>query len=177
MKTLRVSLILTAVCALLIGSAPLTANSRPVPRHKEKEEDLSPATRRELARVRAATAQYHDIERAEDHGYVNINIFESGEGFHWEKGSLVDGVFALDKPEDLIYAAIPHKHGLKLVAVEYIVPFDCDGPVPPAPAGFTGDADVWEALNEDGFCFWKLTVWVWMDNPDGIFASSNPLLP
>jgi len=175
MKILRIFLILTAVCAMLSGSPSLTANSTPV--IPPLSNDLSAATQRELARVRAATARYHNIGRAEANGYVNINIFESGEGFHWEKGSLVDEVIDLEQPEDLIFAAVPNESGLKLVAVEYLVPFECDGPVPAPPDGFTGDADEWEAENEDGFCFWKLTVWVWMHNPNGIFASSNPNVP
>ena len=171
MKTLRISLILMAVCSLLIGSTPLTANSTPV------SKDLSAETLQELARVRAATARYHNIGRAEANGYVNLNFFESGEGFHFEKGSLVDGMIDLEQPEDLIYAAVPNENGLKLVAVEYLVPFECDGPIPDPPAGFTGDADEWESGNEDGFCFWKLTAWVWMHNPNGIFAGSNPNVP
>ena len=176
MKTFRLSLILIAVGALLIGGLPLTAHSTSVT-ITTPQKDLSPVTLQELARVRAATAKYHNLARAEASGYVNLNLFESGEGFHWEKESLVDGVFKLEQPEDLIYSAAPPGDGLKLVAVEYVIPLDCDQPVGEPPAGFTGDADVWESGNEDGFCFWKLTVWVWMHNPNGMFASSNPNLP
>jgi len=173
MKTLRLFLLLTAGSSLLVGLS-LTAMSSPV---TPASRNLSVVTQQELARVRAATAKYHNVARAEANGYANLNFFEPGEGFHWEKGSLVDGAVDLEQPEDLIYANVPNENGSKLVAVEYLVPFDCDGPVPDAPQGFTGDADEWESENEDGFCFWKLTVWIWMHNPDGVFASSNPNLP
>jgi hypothetical protein len=173
MKTFPLCPILITVCSLFIGSLPLAAHSTSARSIVPAANDLSAATLQELARARAATAKYHQIAQAEADGYADINFFESGEGFHWEKGSLIDGVFDPEQPEDLIYAAIPPEKGLKLVMVEYLVPleFSPDGP----PEGFTGDADVWE-LNEE-FGFWEVRAWVWLNNPDGIFAPFNPRLP
>jgi len=58
------------------------------------------------------------------------------------------------------------------VGVEYAVPVSCGA----APEGFTGDADEWE--NETGSPrLWTLNAWIWRHNPNGIFASVNPLVP
>jgi hypothetical protein len=59
---------------------------------------------------------------------------------------------------------------MRLVGLEYAVP-DSE----PGPGGFGGDADVWH-VNAD-FQLWLLHVWVWRNNPEGMFADSNPLVP
>jgi hypothetical protein len=43
-----------------------------------------------------------------------------------------------------------------------------------APEGFTGTDDVWD--NNTAFQLWTLHAWIWLANPDGIFAPFNPLL-
>ena len=170
MKTVRVSLILTAVCSVLIGSGPLTTTSTLALAGPPTGDNLLPATRQELARVRTVTAKYHDIIQAEADGYASISFFESGEGFHWENGVQIDANFDPEKPEELIYALVGNH--LKLVAVDYFVPSSFEGG---PPEGFTGDADVWR-WNEE-FLAWELDVWIWLDNPDGIFAHLNPRVP
>src|SRR4030095_5276704 len=83
---------------------------------------ISAATRRELAAARSATARYHDIAQAEADGYVNANLYVSGEGFHWLNASLVDDVFDPTRPEVLLYVEVPGEKRLQLAAVEYLVP-------------------------------------------------------
>jgi hypothetical protein len=92
----------------------------------------------ELARVRQATARYHDVSQAEAAGYVDIGLFVSGQGYHYVNFSLVDDTFDLDNPEILVYAPTPNG-GLRLVAVEFAVPDSF-----PVPEGFFGDSDVWD---------------------------------
>jgi hypothetical protein len=61
------------------------------------------------------------------------------------------------------------------VAVEFISPIpDLNNP-PPPPEGFTGSRDAW-AINQE-YSLWTLHVWVWKENPDGIFAPFNPKVP
>jgi hypothetical protein len=131
-----------------------------------------PALRQELAEVRSATAKYHDISQAMDDGYVDINVFVSGQGFHYLKPSNLDAHFQLDKPELLVYAVDPWKNRLRLVCIEYAVPVSLS---PTPPEGFTGDTDAWH-LNED-FGLWTLHCWVWRENPNGMFAEVNPNVP
>jgi len=76
MKTFCLSLALVAVCSLLIGSVPMTAQSAST--LTPEKNGMSEATHKELARARSATAKYHDIAQAEAEGYVNFDLYESG---------------------------------------------------------------------------------------------------
>ena len=125
----------------------------------------------ELARARAATAKYHSLAVAEADGY-QFDHCEEGEGCHWFNFAIYDGTFDPEFPEALNYVQKPNGEW-RLVAVEYIV-IGSDPP-PPAPEGFTGDGDVWRFFTE-GFTDWELTAWIWLNNPDGVFAWKNPRL-
>jgi hypothetical protein len=167
MKTCRVSIILLAVCSLLVGSAPMSAHSAIGKRYQ------SAATKQELAQARRATARYHDVEQAEADGYVNFNLYESGEGFHYVKLSLIDETFDPAQPEMLLYSPAPGGNRLELAGVEYLVPLALSSD---PPAGFTGDADQWR-MDAEGFGLWELNAWIWLHNPEGVFAHDNPRVP
>ena len=137
-----------------------------------QKDNLSPETRRELGQVRRATAKYLDIFEAIADGYVDINVFVSGQGFHYLRPGFLDETFIAEKPEILVYAIDPAKNRLRLVSVEYAVPTNL---APTPPEGFTGTADVWD-LNED-FGLWTLHCWLWLENPNGIFAEVSPRVP
>ena len=132
----------------------------------------------ELAKARAATAKYHDVSQAETDGYQFDSCHES-EACHWFNWDLYDGTFEIERPEALLY--VPTKDGgWRLVAVEYVV-LGTDPPQP-VPEGFTGDADDsngdeygWRFFTE-GFADWELTTWIWLNNPNGMFALENPRL-
>jgi hypothetical protein len=170
MKLMRKSYILIAVCALLIGSANITAHRTSAATFVA--DDLGAPTLQELATARAATAKYHDVNRAIADGYINVNDYEEGEGFHFVKPPLIDGTFSPDEPEILLYAPVPNENRLELVAVEYAVPLALS---PTAPAGFAGDADTWRVNDEHGV--WEMTAWVWLHNSNGMFAHTNPRVP
>lgn len=126
-------------------------------------DSLSAATLQELAEARNATAKYHDVEQALADGYVQRG-FAPGEGIHFVNASLMDCTFDPTHPETLLY--IPSGEGLRLVGVEYSIPSSCTSI---APDGFTGDADEWEA-NAEGRPVWALVAWLWLGNPNGVFA-------
>jgi len=136
-------------------------------------DDLSAAANQELAQARRGTAKYHDVEQAEADGYMNINVYESGEGLHYVNFSLLDANFDPEHPEVLLYAPVPHENRMELVGVEYVVPLNLSAA---APAGFTGDADVWRE-NSEGLGLWELNAWIWLNNSNGIFAFHNPRVP
>lgn len=128
----------------------------------------------EIEQLRSAIVAYDLIEHAKHDGYDNeVTGYRTHMGFHYLNVSLLDEKFEVEKPELLLYA--PDENGkLKFVAVEYATPIaDLNNP-PPVPEGFTGNADVWEINTE--FKLWTLHVWVKLENPDGLFASHNPLL-
>jgi hypothetical protein len=170
MRILRKSYMLIAICCLIIGGTQVATPK--VTAATVGANDLSAATLDELATARGATAKYHDVTRAEADGYINVNDYESGEGFHFVKPALIDGTFNPDEPEVLLYAPVPNENRLALVAVEYAVPLALSAN---PPAGFSGDADQWRRNEEIGV--WELTAWVWLHNSNGMFAHTNPRVP
>jgi len=132
---------------------------------------MKPVLNQELALAKASTAKYHNIQTALADGYVDINLYIPHMGWHYLKGSLADEHFEIDKPELLVYAEKPNG-GLRLVAVEYAVPLPLSSN---PPEGFTGDEDVW--TENVGAGLWTLHAWVWLHNPNGVFAAFNPNTP
>jgi len=173
MTRFRLSFVFIAVCSLLIGGVPSTGYSTPALTVLPTVDNLSAATNQALAKARRGTAKYHDVAEAEADGYVNLNIYESGEGLHYVNFSLVDGTFDPEHPEVLLYAPVPHENRMELVAVEYVVPLSLSSG---APAGFSGDADVWRE-NSEGLGLWELNAWIWTHNSNGMFAFKNPRVP
>ena len=173
MKNFRLLLAMIAVFGVLIGVSPVSAQDTSSQANVPTTENLSASAIVQLARARRATARYKDIARAEADGYVNIDIYEEGEGLHYVNFSIVDGTFDPEHPEVLLYARLPGKNCLELVSVEYVVPLELSsGP----PAGFTGHHDVWRE-NSEGLGLWELNAWIWLPNPNGIFAFKNPRVP
>ena len=170
MTNLRRSCMLIAICCLIICGAQMTTHKTTAA--TVGSDNLSAATLEELATARAATAKYHDVARAVSDGYINVNDYESGEGFHFVKPPLIDATFSPDEPEVLLYANVPNETRLALVAVEYAVPLALSAN---PPEGFSGDADQWRRNEEIGV--WELTAWVWLHNSNGMFAHTNPRVP
>lgn len=123
----------------------------------------------ELARVRAATAAFHDLGAATDAGYVQfLPCFDNqtaGMGQHFVRFPL-DGTVDALRPESLVYE--PGPDGYRLVGVEYIVPqASWTGSSPPSLFG-----EEFHPVNSLGI--WALHAWIWRPNPDGMFADFNP---
>jgi hypothetical protein len=132
----------------------------------------------ELARLRQATATYREFQAAYDVGYsVKVPVggleYVPQMGIHYLNQG-IPATFDRDHPQILLYEPAPNGR-LQLVAVEFISPIpDLNNP-PPPPEGFTGSRDAW-AINQE-YSLWTLHVWVWKENPDGIFAPFNPKVP
>jgi hypothetical protein len=130
--------------------------------------------RQELATLRRVTAPFHDIAVAGAAGWSTeitaclMNPDGPGAmGFHYGNTALIDGTAQVDKPQLLLYE--PEQNGrLKLVAVEYIIPysFHSRDAAPPVLLGQ-------QFLQFDAFQVWGLHAWVWKDNPAGLFAPWN----
>jgi hypothetical protein len=153
-------------------TAVQSGQSPSVPASNAPHEPLSAATLAELARARNATAKYHDVAEALADGYVQRG-YGPGEGIHFVNASLMDCTFDLEHPEALLY--VPSDEGMKLVGVEYMVRSTC---TTTAPDGFAGDADEWEGPNAEGRPMWALIAWLWLGNPNGVFAEPpHPHIP
>jgi hypothetical protein len=127
---------------------------------------------RQIARLRAVTAPFHDFQTAVDAGWGTqiTNCFsdpQGGMGYHYGNTALIDGVVDALKPELLLYE--PQKNGkLRFVAVEYIVPFTAwTSAAPPRLYGQSFHRN-------EAFGLWVLHVWHFRNNPRGMFADWNP---
>lgn len=154
----------------------------------------------ELAAVRQATAQFHDVAVAYAAGYTTENepcvaSPLGAMGIHAPNFALL-GDPALDaaRPELLLYAPTPND-GLKLVGVEYfravLLRTIATGEVGPRFESEKWDPAEYELLTPQpellgqGFelspppapgvpWHWSLHVWIWAHNPSGMFAEWNP---
>lgn len=135
-----------------------------------------------VADIQAATTDFQQIDAALAAGYQEASpCVESGAGamgFHYADGALIDGLVEVDRPEMLLY--IPDGSGLRLVGVEYMVaadPWDAANSSPPT----LGDRDFDDHRAESArhglpFAHYDLHVWVWEENPAGLFEPFNPSL-
>ena len=135
-----------------------------------------------LATIRQATAQYHRVEAAIADGYVQGSTCEArngqGIGIHYRKGSLFDGVVDPAHPEVLVYE--PRTNGdIELVSVAFIVPAAAWDPTHDGPP-MLGDQALEDKRVPDWsgppFPSYALHVWVWKENPNGMYALTNPLV-
>lgn len=141
----------------------------------QSKQAMKDMPKKELAALRAYIAPYHNFEKALEDGYVaDITGYRTMMGHHFLKPEFLDEEFNLLEPEVLIYAPGPSGK-MRLVGVEYATLIDDMGNPPPAPQGFSGNADI-SAINTE-FEVWTLHVWVGLNNPNGIFAMHNPRLP
>lgn len=132
----------------------------------------------ELARLRAATARFHRVDRALAAGYGLVpdldHCFDNpgvgAMGVHYIDADRLDTVLDLERPEAMVYAPGPNGK-LKLGAVEYIVPADAwdESGNPGLPELFDRSFH----LNAD-LGVYVLHVWVWKNNPAGMFEDWNP---
>ncbi len=127
----------------------------------------------ELAVLRNATQDFADVTAAAAAGYnaqstgCMSDPTQGGMGFHIGNDGRINGTVELERPEVLLYE--PQAGGAReLVAVEYIVPFGAwTAATPPVLMGQTFKR------NEE-FGVWALHVWLFRDNPKGIFSDWNP---
>jgi hypothetical protein len=120
----------------------------------------------QLARVRAATARFHDVTVAEAAGYQQVSPCidrpdGAAMGAHWVRPDLLDDLLDPAAPEALLY--VPTRDGgQRLVGVEYVS-------TDPHASLFGEHFHVGPAGP-------ALHVWVWQANPEGTFADFNPNL-
>jgi hypothetical protein len=125
-----------------------------------------------IATLRSATSRYQDLNVAKAEGFVFLHGCEvrPGEGpvgivyVHMDR--LMDGAIDPTKPDALIYA--PNGDHPTLVGVELAVPYPLWTKQEP-PKFLDGTFQA-----EDEFGVFGLHVWVWRENPNGLFAESNP---
>ena len=143
----------------------------------------NPQVLRDLAKVRQATAKYHDVNVALADGFIQtpacVESPDGGMGIHFiHPARLMDPAENILEPEILLY--VETGAGMKLLGVEYFYGIGAPdtpipNPAPPAPIlfgrAFDGPMDAHEPGQPPHY---DLHAWVWMANPSGIFSPFNP---
>lgn len=125
-----------------------------------------------LQEVKKRTARFNSTTQSAKAGYVEDTHCVShpdlgGMGYHWLNGELVDPNFDPLQPEAVLYEK--DKNGnMKLLAVEYIV-IDVGQPHP-----HFGDYPLDVGGTPVPVPHYSLHVWLYKDNPNGIFTPFNP---
>ena len=78
------------------------------------------------------------------------------------------------KPQVLIYE--PDGDKLRLVAAEWFLPAEVAGATPPSIFGkkLEGPMEGHKPLMPEGLHHYDLHVWLWKNNPEGVFSPTNP---
>ena len=129
----------------------------------------------ELDTVRAATEGYQTVASAEAAGFVNVNVDEcvaspeGAMGYHYVNFDLLDLELDPQQPEIMVF--IPDAdQGLRLGAVEYAVPIEPWDTMYDSPPEVLG-----QVLHPNPVLgLYVLHVWLYAENPSGIFADWNP---
>ena len=137
---------------------------------------LSATGRGEMAQLRSATEQFQRPEMAQAAGYrlmsglSRCNPGFGGAGYQYVNVGLIDTTVDLLHPEAMIY--VPGLNGgLQLGAVEYIVP---------VAAWHAINTSAWPQAMGQQFHLnpvlgvYVLHIWVWENNPSGMFEDWNP---
>jgi hypothetical protein len=161
-RTIRSGASLVAGAALLLASAPSLGAQEP----PQRLEDA-------LARVRSATQAFKSLDAAAAAGYERVtgcvdNPPEGAMGYHHRNDALLDDRIEVERPEMLVYERA-EDGSYQLNGVEYIVPFSVH------PADAEPPVVMGQALKPaPRLGIWYRHVWVWLDNPSGVFADWNP---
>lgn len=166
-RPMQAARVVTATTALVLGSASMAAAAP-----NQAQDDLASA--------RAATAAYHDVSNVpanyQDSGLPCMQTSTGGMGIHYldADATFNDPSESATHPEALVYAET--QHGLRLVAVEYIVPAaDVDPANPPSLFGQTFHEVLVPTPNGD-LDLYVLHAWIWQHNPAGMFQDWNSAL-
>jgi hypothetical protein len=129
---------------------------------------------RDVARIRDATSAFRSLDAAVAAGYARdvrhclANPPAGGMGYHHQNNALLDDRLELERPEILVYERLRGGE-YRLNGVEYIVPFSVWPATREAPTVMGQKLKAAPSLR-----LWYLHVWVWLENPSGLFADWNP---
>lgn len=133
--------------------------------------ELTPAQHRAVAKVRNATARFHDLAVAVAAGYTEqyppgcAHSPDGAQGYHYLNPGLVDATVELLRPELVMYEPGP-SGSLQLIGVDYVVPLTASA-TPPMLLGVP-------FMRIEPLGVWALHIWAWRPNPSGMFAPWNP---
>jgi hypothetical protein len=175
-------LVLGALLATgLAGSVVTSAlgHSGHATRHRASVPVRAPVLPPELAAVRDALAQYQDPRVAIRDGYLStlgcVEYPVGGMGVHFVNSALIGPTVDPMRPQILVYEPGP-RGSLRLVAAEWFVPLATGVAERPTLFGrpFDGPMAGHEPLMPASLHHYDLHVWLWKENPAGMFNATNP---
>jgi hypothetical protein len=145
----------------------------------------------ELETVRATLDRYRDPIAAVHDGYLSsvgcieypegghegaMRYVAGGMGVHFLNHQYVGQELDPERPQVLLYE--PVGDGLRLVAAEWFVPAELAGAERPRvfDRELDGPMEGHAPLMPAGFHHYDLHVWLWKENPAGVFSPTNPAL-
>jgi hypothetical protein len=135
---------------------------------------------KQLTALHVLFAKYETVPKATAHGYAFVEPCISdpvlgGMGEHYSRDAdndfgRGDGTVALERPQYLVFA--PQRNGSRrLAALDYTVPYEkWTSTKPPEFFGIP-------FTRNDGFGVWMFHIWLYQNNPAGMFANFNPRVP
>ena len=143
----------------------------------------------ELEQTRAALDRYRNVVTAIHDGYLStVGCIEypqggsegamqyqpGGMGVHFLNLQFISPVLDPTRPQVLIYE--PAGDSLRLAAAEWFVPVEAAGEQRPQIFGreLEGPMAGHQPLMPDGLHHYDLHVWLWKNNPSGVFSPTNP---
>jgi hypothetical protein len=175
----RMALVIAVLA--LVATLPCSAQSQQA---LATASALSP----ELEQARTALDKYRDPVVAVHDGYFStvgcveypkggtegsMKYAPGGMGVHFLNMQLVGPTLDPTKPQVLIYEPVGDR--LRLVAAEWFVPVQAAGPARPTVFGkeLEGPMEGHTPLMPEGLHHYDLHVWLWKDNPAGLFSATN----
>lgn len=146
----------------------------------------------ELKAAKAALDKYQDPILAVHDGYFSsvgciaypngggegeMQYVAGGMGVHFLNAALIGPNLDPTKPQVLIYEPVADNK-LQLVAAEWFLPVEASGGNVPSIFGhqLEGPMEGHEPIIPKALHHYDLHVWLWKDNPAGIFSPTNPNL-
>jgi hypothetical protein len=175
MKHTATLLSATALLAACSGEPITTESAAGFQPRVTESQSFGADVNKDLAVLRQVTAPYHEFQTASNAGWsaqitpcMTDPGGAGGMGFHYGNVGFIDGTASVRKPQLLLYE--PEQNGkLRLVAVEYIIPYTFHARSAAPPRLFNQPFQ-----QVDAFQLWGLHAWVWKENRSGMFASWNP---
>jgi hypothetical protein len=168
--------------ALALAAAPAAAGIDDYPGQTEDEAERAAARAWGMVDdLRRSTGRYHDLSAAIEDGFTPLSVdggstaacvhgTAGGKGISYARG--IDASLEPMQPEAMLYEVTPDGQH-RLVAVEYVVPAefveDAEGNVVDLPEVHGRPLQRLALLP-----LYVLPVWIWQDNPAGMFADLNP---
>jgi hypothetical protein len=205
-RTARLLVAFPLLLAACNADSPVKADDHMSHQNGLMLSSLSSATEAQaLAGLRELTAPLHDVDAAQAAGYALFtappltaadgcisSTHDGGMGYHYTRGNnLADDSVTLLDPEFLVYAPTnaPRKDGVarrRLAAFDYFIPFSSKWPGPddanfkrpPTLHDFSTMSDLPDiAFAPSRFGGWMFHIWLWENNPGGMFTNWNTSVP